>query len=153
MMRLGVSLGVVEERLDQGLVVCPLCGGRMARWGWDRPRPVRFDAGDRDLRRMARRRRLRCSACGVTSVVQDASMVTRRRDGLAVLREAFGLFRAGWGFHRVADRLDRPFSTVRNWLRAFKAGAAWVGEVLACGFVGQHGLALAGGPGAAQAVV
>jgi hypothetical protein len=78
-------------------------------------------------------------------------MATRRLDGVAVLAEAFGLLRAGWGFRRAADWVDRPFSTVRNWWRAFRAGAEWVGEVAEFGG-GQHGSALAGGVGAAQAV-
>ncbi|MCL2491057.1 MAG: hypothetical protein FWF36_10155 [Propionibacteriaceae bacterium] len=45
-------------------------------------------------------------------------MLSRRKDGLAVIQEALGLMVTGLGVGKVAYEVGRPFSTVRGWVRA-----------------------------------
>jgi len=48
------------------------------------------------------------------------------RDALEVVRAAVGAWRSGvFGFRRVVDELvDRPYSTVRGWIRAVARGSS-----------------------------
>jgi hypothetical protein len=74
----------------------------------------------------------------VTHVLLDSRFVSRRKDGLAVIAWALRLAAAeGLGCRSIADLVDRPVSTVRDWLRAarkialraarlFAAVLAWV---------------------------
>jgi hypothetical protein len=51
--------------------------------------------------------------------------LSRRRDAVEVIGDAL-LAAAGMGYRRIAERLDRPAETVRDWLARFSARAALV---------------------------
>jgi hypothetical protein len=92
---------VVERQLGGGELACPSCGGVLARWGHGTARRVRLSAWC-----LARR--------------ADAGVVV----GLALEAKA-----AGAGHRVIAERLGRPASTVRGWLRVFTRRAEQVRSV------------------------
>jgi len=113
----------VEEKLSARDWPCPVsgCSGRLGPWGWARPRWVFFDFEER-LGEGTKflPRRARCVSCGVTQVLLDQRLLSRRRDSSAVIQLALELMAKGWGVGKVALWVGRPFSTVRGWLRAAK---------------------------------
>ncbi|MDQ6614673.1 MAG: helix-turn-helix domain-containing protein, partial [Actinomycetota bacterium] len=109
----------VETDLAAGVVGCPVCGGRLARWGWARRRWLRGETGPVGVRP----RRGRCVSCLVTQVFLPDVALVRRVDGVAVIGRALMAAAAGAGHRRVAAQLDRPASTVRGWLRRFRLAA------------------------------
>jgi hypothetical protein len=114
-MTVGVDGGVVESDLRAGVLACPVpgCGGRLAPWGWARARTVRGLPG------RLRPRRSRCSAsagCGATHVLLPASVLLRRADAVEVIGAGLLAAAGGLGHRRVAERVERPVSTVRGWL-------------------------------------
>ena len=111
----------VERRLSTGELVCR-CGGRLVRWGHARLRTVRGVG-------VLRPRRVRCAGCRVTHVLLSVACLWRRADGAEVIGAALRLKAAGAGHRPIADRLDRPASTVRGWLRAFARNAERVRSV------------------------
>lgn len=111
----GMDSVEVDRQLASGEWECP-CGGRLAPWGHARQRIVRGVG-------VLRPRRGRCGRCRVTHVLLAVSCVLRRADGVDVIGEALRSKAAGAGHRPIADRLDRPTSTVRGWLRAFTANA------------------------------
>lgn len=118
----GSDVVEVERRLRAGELFCP-CGGGLAPWGHARQRSVR-GAGD------LRPRRARCGSCLVTHVLLAVSCLQRRADGVDVIGAALRAKAAGAGHRRIAQRLDRPVSTVRGWLRAFAGNAEAVRSML-----------------------
>jgi hypothetical protein len=111
----GSDVVEVERRLRAGELVCP-CGGGLAPWGYARARSVR---GVGDLRP----RRARCRGCLVTHVLLAVSCLLRRADGVEVIGAALLAKASGQGHRPIAERLGRPVSTVRGWLRAFGRNA------------------------------
>lgn len=112
----------VEARLSSALLRCPGCAGRLAPWGFGRPRVVR---GDGPVRWRLRPRR---SRCGATHVLLPVFCLLRRADAVEVIGAAL---------------VGRPSSTVRGWLRRFRARAGPVREAftaLACALVPAPGL-------------
>lgn len=152
MLTVGVDVDAVESDLRAGLLACSVsgCGGRLAPWGWARPRWVR------GLTERLRPRRSRCSSsagCGATHVLLPASVLLRRADAVEVIGEALLAAAGGLGRRRVAEQVGRPVSTVRGWLSR-AAGVA--GRVLAVCAAAAAGFASAfvapaavGGPVAA----
>lgn len=128
----------VERRLVAGELECPVCGGTLTPWGWARLRGLR-GAGMGRLE--VRPRRSRCSACGMTHVLLPVSGLSRRADVVEVIGAALQMKAAGAGHRAIADRLGRPHSTVRGWLRRFAARAA-----LIAGLFTSHLVALADDP-------
>lgn len=59
----------------------------------------------------------------MTHVLLAVSCLQRRADGVEVIGAALRAKAAGAGHRRIAQRLDRPISTVRGWLRAFGRNA------------------------------
>jgi hypothetical protein len=116
----GKDVSEVERRLSGGLLACPGCGGRLARWGHARARVLRGDGGS--LRR-CRPRRAVCSGCGRTHVLLPVDCLVRRADVAAVIGAGLALAAQGWGHRRIAARLGRPAATVRGWLRRFRERA------------------------------
>lgn len=110
----------VENDLVSGAVACPVCGGVLGGWGFARWRVVRAEAGPVALRP----RRARCRSCRSTHVLLPDVVLARRVDTVAVIGAALGEAAAGVGHRRVAERVGRPPSTVRGWLRRFRAVAA-----------------------------
>lgn len=114
--------GRVEADLAAGAVGCPVCAGKLCRWGFARRRALRSDAGPV----VVRPRRGRCCSCGRTQVLLPDVALGRRVDAVAVIGRALRLAAGGAGHRRVAAGVDRPASTVRGWLRRFAAAAVRV---------------------------
>jgi len=113
----------VDRRLRGGELACP-CGGGLSPWGRARQRTVHGIG-------VLRPRRARCVACQVTHVLLAVSCLLRRADAAGVIGSALVLKASGRGHRPIADRLGRPVSTVRGWLRAFAGNAEWVRAVFA----------------------
>lgn len=109
----------VETDLAAGVVGCPVCGGRLARWGWARQRWLRCEAGPVELRP----RRGRCVSCLVTQVFLPDVALGRRVDAVAVIGRALMAAAAGAGHRKAAELVGRAASTVRGWLRRFRVAA------------------------------
>jgi hypothetical protein len=112
----------VESDLRSGSVACPLCEGRLGGWGFARWRTLRDSAEGVWLRP----RRARCRLCRSTHVLLPDVGLLRRVDTVGVIGAALKAAADGWGHRRVAERVGRPASTVRDWLRRFRAVAARV---------------------------
>jgi hypothetical protein len=56
-------------------------------------------------------------------VLLPVSCLVRRADVVGVIGEALACAARGWGHRRIAERLGRPASTVRGWLRRFNSRA------------------------------
>jgi hypothetical protein len=112
----------VETDLAAGVFGCPVCGGRLARWGHARRRWLRGEEGPVEVRP----RRGRCVLCLVTQVFLPDVGLARRVDAVAVIGRALMAAAAGAGHRTAAAQLDRPASTVRGWLRRFRLAALLV---------------------------
>jgi hypothetical protein len=112
----------VEFELVAGVLLCPCCGGRLAPWGWARPR----DVGRGHDRSRVRPRRSICRGCRVTHVLLPTSMLARRGDFAATIGRALERKAAGWGQRRVAAEVGVARSTVRGWLSRFAVVAETV---------------------------
>jgi len=123
---------VVERQLGGGELACPLCGGVLARWGNGIARRVRLPGGpDAEQARhvVLIPRRSRCRECAATHVLLPAWCLARRADAGEVIGLALEAKAAGAGHRVIAERLGRPASTVRGWLRAFSRRAEQVRSV------------------------
>lgn len=110
--------GRVEADLVAGSVTCPLCEGVLRRWGFARWRTLRGRHGPVGLRP----RRARCRSCGSTHVLLPDGLLVRRVDTAEVIGAALAYAAtSGVGHRRVAEYVDRPLSTVGDWLRRFRA--------------------------------
>ncbi len=107
----------VETDLARAAVCCPLCGGILARWGFARRRSLRGEPGPVVLRP----RRGRCRSCWSTHVLLADVALARRVDAAAVIGRAITMAVGGAGHRTVAEGVGRPASTVRGWLRRFRA--------------------------------
>ena len=144
--------GAVERQLGCGELACPACGGVLGRWGNAAGRLVRVLDGT-GVRVVPRR--ARCRGCGGTHVLLPAWCLARRADAGEVIGLALEAKAAGNGHRVIAERLGRPVSTVRGWLRAFTRRAEQVRSVftvLAAGLVTDPPLPLPAGPVFADAV-
>ena len=110
----------VERDLAAGLLRCPGCGDRLARWAHARWRNVRCVDGERRVWP----RRARCGGCGRTHVLLADDLFVRRRDEGAVIGSALGAGGGGEGHRRIGLRLGLPATTVRGWLRRFRSRAS-----------------------------
>lgn len=107
----------VEADLVAGSVSCPLCEGRLCRWGFARWRTLRGRAGPVAVRP----RRARCRSCRSTHVLLPDGLLVRRVDTAEVIGGALAFAAtSGVGHRRVAQRAGRPSSTVRDWLARFR---------------------------------
>lgn len=128
-----VTVGTFEGLMGAGRLPCPLCAGRLIRWGWDRVRPVRAALDRFGVVWEARRHRVRCKQCGVTHVVTTGAFTPGHRDGAHVIAAVFDMRAAGFGFRAAADVVDRALSTVRGWYRAAATGREWTVPLVASG--------------------
>jgi hypothetical protein len=115
----------VERMLVKGELACPLCGGRLARWGHARRRTV-FGPGRKGFG--VRPRRSRCRECGATHVLLPARLLLRRADEAAVIGAGLAAAALGRGHRPVASLLGVPAGTVRGWLRRAAGRAGEVRE-------------------------
>ena len=123
MVTVGVDAGVVERRLAEGRLRCPVCAGRLAGWGHGRQRVIHGAGG---IGWRLRPRRSRCGNCGVTHVLLPVSCLLRRADEAAVIWAGLAASAAGAGHRKIAAALGRPASTVRSWLARFTSRAGLV---------------------------
>lgn len=107
----------VEADLAGGSVSCPLCEGTLQRWGFARWRILRGRAAPVAVRP----RRARCRSCRSTHVLLPDGLLVRRVDTAEVIGAALSAAARGAGHRRVAERVGRPSSTVRDWLRRFRS--------------------------------
>ena len=124
MLTVGNDAAGVERMLEKGSLACPVCGGRLARWGYGLERRV-FGPGRQG--RAVRPRRSRYTACRVTHMLLPARLLLRRADEVAVVGAA--LTAAARGYRRAARELQVPEDTVRGWLRRAAGRAGQVREV------------------------
>ncbi|WP_237737256.1 helix-turn-helix domain-containing protein [Rhodococcus sp. 21391] len=61
--------------------------------------------------------RVRCRDCGATHILLPTALQVRRADTAEVIGNALAHKAKGLGFRRIAERMGRPESTVRRWLR------------------------------------
>jgi hypothetical protein len=107
----------VEADLVAGSVTCPSCEGTLCRWGFARWPTLRGPDGPVALRP----RRARCRSCRSTHVLLPDALLVRRVDTAEVIGAALAYAAtSGVGHRRVAERVGRPCSTVRDWLRRFR---------------------------------
>ena len=126
MLTVGNDAGRVERMLEEGSLCCPVCGGRLARWGHARERVV---SGPARHGRRVRPRRSRCTACRATHVLLPARLLARRPYEAAVIGAALAAAARGDGHRRAARELGVPEDTVRGWLRRAAGRAGQVREV------------------------
>jgi hypothetical protein len=126
------------DDIASGELCCP-CGGLFRPWGHARVRLIRqLDGSHAPLRP----RRMACAVCRRTRVLLPASSLPRRRDSVESIGAALLMAANGNGHRRIAADLDRPESTVRNWLRRARRGAGWLnrtGIIAAYEFDPGHG--------------
>lgn len=115
MLTVGVDAAEVERRLVTGELACPGCAGVLTGWGHARPRVIRAESGGW----LVRPRRAVCRGCGGTHVLLPVGVLLRRADVVGVVGAAIAAKAAGLGARPVAALVDRPFETVREWLRRF----------------------------------
>ena len=126
MLTVGNDAARVERMLAEGSLCCPVCGGRLARWGYAVERIV-FGPGRQGRR--VRPRRSRCTACRVTHVLLPARLLLRRMDEAPVIGAALAAAARGRGHRRAAREAGVPQDTARGWLRRAAGRAALVREV------------------------
>lgn len=115
----------LEADLVAGRLACPRCGrGVLGGWGCARRRPLRTLDGVRWLR--PRRGRCRERSCAATHVLLPDVCLLRRCDAVEVIGAAVLLAVTGPGYRQVAEQLDRPAETVRDWLARFRSRAELV---------------------------
>lgn len=149
MLTVAARAAVVEAHLESGLLACPGCGGRLARWGHARVRLVR---GLRGAGERVRPRRSRCAGCRSTHVLLPVFCLLRRAYSVAVIGAVLAAKAAlGAGHRPVAARLGVPPGTVRGWLRRF-AGRAEAVRVCLIGLAVATGVDVVV-PGPAGSVV
>ena len=110
---------VVEDELIQGKLSCPSCKGVLSPWGSARTRTVRMVSGVSTVRP----RRARCAKCSKTHVLLPDRLLLRRVDEVDVIGSALLRSSLGDGYNKIATAISRPVSTVRSWIRRFRAKA------------------------------
>lgn len=114
-----------EKALAAGDIDCPTqdCDGHVAPWGHAAPRRVRV-AIDRVI--TIRHRRGRCARCGHSHVLSGLVTHPYRLDTVETVGAALLAACDGRGYRAIAAVVDRPATTVRDWLRRVRSNAAVV---------------------------
>lgn len=129
MLTVEVDAARVEDRLVDGGLACPGCGGEMRPWGWARSRVLRGGVA-------VRPRRSRWRSCGQSHVLLPVFSLLRRADVVTVIGAALVAKAAGAGVRTVAAAVGCPVDTVRGWLRRFAGRAEAVRVVFTALLVG-----------------
>lgn len=111
----------VESQLTSCELICSRCPGRLRPWGFARERTIR--EGVPVVNAQVTPRRGRCRGCGATHVLLPGLLAARRADAAAVIAHAIELSTVGLGHRRIAVVVDRPATTVRDWIRTFASNA------------------------------
>jgi hypothetical protein len=111
-MLLCLDLTDATNQLLAGTLLCasPACAGVLRPWGHARFRSLRDGDGYRP-------RRARCHTCRRTHVLGWAHSYPRRADHVNVVAAALLGAAAGLGHRAAAALVNRPSSTVRDWIR------------------------------------
>ena len=113
---------VVESQLLSGELSCPRCGGVLTPWSYGSRRIIRYGTPAENQR--VTPRRARCRDCATTQILLPVQLAARRADETSVIAQAVELnVASGWGHRKIAEKLGRPLSTVRDWIRDFRANA------------------------------
>ena len=110
---------VVEDELSKGKLLCPSCKGVLRPWGRCRTRTVRLKDGVTEVTP----RRSRCTSCSKTHALLPNKLLLRRVDEVDVIGSALLMSSTGDGYNKIATAVSRPISTVRSWIRRFRAKA------------------------------
>ena len=113
---------VVEDELSKGKLLCPSCKGVLRPWGRCRTRTVRLKDGVTEVTP----RRTRCTNCSKTHILLPDKLLLRRVDEVEVVGSALLRSSLGDGYNKVATAISRPLSTVRGWIRRFRAKAEMI---------------------------
>jgi hypothetical protein len=105
---------------------CPSCKEAMSFWGWY-VRPLRL--ATEELRLAIRR--ARCCSCRVSHGIIPEFATIGRLDATLVIGPAIEEMAGGSTIAGITERVNLPYSTVRDWRRRFIARA----ELLAKGFL------------------
>lgn len=73
-----------------------------------------------------RPRRARCAKCSKTHVLLPDRLLLRRVDEVDVIGSALLRSSLGDGYNKIATAISRPVSTVRSWIRRFRAKAEMI---------------------------
>ncbi|MFQ5517291.1 MAG: hypothetical protein ACE5E8_06930 [Acidimicrobiia bacterium] len=108
--------------LADGTLDCPTksCDDRLRPWGHARARRVRHSI---DRVTTLRPRRARCRSCRRSHVLSELVTYPRRLDTTETVGQALLAAADGLGYRRVADIVERPATTVRDWLRRARANS------------------------------
>lgn len=119
------DLTAAHTALVAGDITCPTprCPGHIAPWGHAPARRVRLSI-DRVI--TIRHRRGRCATCRRTHVLSDLVTHPHRLDTVETVGQALLAACDGLGYRAVAAVVDRPATTVRDWLRRARANAETV---------------------------
>lgn len=107
------------RQVEIGEHACPDCGQRLGGWGgywrWTRERGT----GQLWIRRV------RCSSCRRSHALLPDFLLERRLDDVEVIGRALVLAVViGLGMRKVADQVNVPMTTARDWRRRFRVHAA-----------------------------
>lgn len=108
----------LEQRIEVDEQACPTCGRRLTWWSgyW------RWVRGVGTARLWIRR--CRCAACRRSHALLPDFLLERRLDEIDVIGRALTLsIVGGLGMRPLADRLDVPMTTARDWRRRFATNA------------------------------
>ena len=136
--RLDVSTYVELGRdVEPPPVRCPRCGGPPGRWsGYLRHlRDDELHRRDDELHRIFVPR-VRCRRCGRTDALLPWFVTPYRWDSVDVIGGALERHVGGAGVRRIAAALERPETTVREWIRRFGRVAGDLAAVLLGAAVG-----------------
>lgn len=112
----------VESQLARRELRCPGCSGSLKPWGSGRGRTIRCRVPAANRRLVPRR--ARCRDCGATHILLPVLFTARRADDASVIAHAVERSVVhGAGHRKIAAELDRPATTVRGWIRDFRANA------------------------------
>lgn len=119
------DLTAAHTALVAGDITCPTprCPGHIAPWGHAPARRVRLSI-DRVI--TIRHRRGRCATCRRSHVISDLVTHPHRLDTVETVGQALLAAWDGLGYRAVAAVVDRPATTVRDWLRRARANAETV---------------------------
>jgi predicted amidophosphoribosyltransferase len=120
------DLPVMEDESIQGKPLCPSCKGVLRPWGSARVRTVRTISGVTNIRP----RRTRCASCSKTHVLIPDKLLLRRVDEVDVIGSALLRSSLGDRYNKIATAISRPLSTVRGWIRRFRAKAEMIRQRL-----------------------
>lgn len=98
------------KRVEIPEQACPGCGRPLRPWSWY----------ERRIRKGGEKspiwiRRGRCPPCAVTHALLPDFVHERRLDTVEVIGQALEMAAQGVGTWRSSERLELPFSTVRDW--------------------------------------